>query len=104
ARVVNYVDESSGDVNIKSGDFKTIYTSNQGGEFTPYDPADYPVFKYEFEYPLTKEEYEIIAAQPNYAISFNTDGVTNTKAFIQELKYSRRTGIGQFTLFRAKNT
>lgn len=82
--------------------FNTLYTSNGGGEVTAYDPDKYPAYKFEFEYPMSKDDFQLLLDQPNYAITLNTDGVNNFKGFIKEAKYKRKTGLAQFTLIKPK--
>jgi hypothetical protein len=87
---------------VKRGLFNTLYTSNGGGEVTAYDPDKYPAYQFEFEYPMSKDDFQLLLDQPNYAITLNTDGVNNFKGFIKEAKYKRKTGLAQFTLIKPK--
>ena len=88
---------------VDTGTFKTVYTSNGGGIVQTYDPEDYPAFKYEFEYPLTKDDFQLLLNQPNYAVTLDVDGTNTFKAFIKEAKYKRKTGMAQFTCIASKS-
>lgn len=116
-KIINFVDESAADVFVKSGVFSTVYTSNGGGTLTAYDPAAYPVYKFEFEYPLTRAEYDIIKNQPNYAITINiaepsaavfagnsyVAASSSWNVFIEQCKYNRFTAKANFTCFASKD-
>lgn len=88
---------------IKSGTFETLYTSVGGGVVQSYDPDEYPAFKYEFEYPLTAQQFDTLIAQPNYAVTLDVDGINTFNAFIKEAKYKRKTGMAQFTCIASKS-
>lgn len=87
-------------LNILDGTFGTIFTSKGGGILQPYDPAEYPVFNYDFNYPITPTQFDLIKNSPNKTININIDGVTNIPCFINNAKYNHRTGICNFTLVR----
>ena len=87
-------------LNLLNGTFKTTFTSKGGGDLHPYDPTKYPVYKYEFSYPLSCEAFDLIKENPNKSITLNYNGLPSFPCFIDQCKYNYKTGIGDFTLVR----
>lgn len=83
-------------------EFGTTYTSNGGGFTHVYNPEDYPAYKHEFSYPMTRSEFQLLKNNPHYAIEINRDGINNQKVYIKEVKYSRLTGMADFTCISSK--
>lgn len=96
-------ESGSTEINFYEGFYKSTYTSNGGGTLTTYDPDEYPAFKFEFEYPLTTTEFQLLLDQPNYAVTLDVDGENTFKAYIQQAEYKRKTGMAQFTCIASKS-
>lgn len=94
--------DGSNSLIVFGGIFKTVYTSNGGGNVIVYDPNKYPALKFEFNYPLSIEQWNLIRDQPNYTVSLNVDGKNNFKAFIQDALYKRKLAMGQFICIASK--
>ncbi len=90
-------------VDLLQATFKTTYTSNGGGDVHVYNPDEYPAYKYEFNYNLSRENWQKLLDQPNYAVTFNTFGGDNIKAFIQQATYERYTSRAKFTCIASKS-
>lgn len=88
-------------VNILDGFFKTIFTSKGGGVFQEYDPAKYPVYNYEFSYPVPCDVFETIKNNQNKSIEINTNDGVSFICNIEQLKYNHKTSICDFTLTRS---
>lgn len=87
-------------VNYLNGTFKTIFTSKGGGDLQAYDPLDYPVYNHEFTYHVTPDQFDTIKNNANKSIEINIDGENNFNCFIDQAKYSHKTGLCNFTLLR----
>jgi hypothetical protein len=91
-------------INMLDGGFKTTFTSKGGGDLQTYDPLKYPVYKLDFTYPITADEFDLIKANPQKAITINTDGKTNIRCYVDKAEYNHKSGICNFTLIRAVST
>lgn len=80
------------DEGLSANHFKVAPSSN-------YTPIWLPEI-WEFEYPLSYEEYKVIRANPTGRISVNHQGV-ETQCFIEEITYSPVDGIAKWKLLRA---
>lgn len=78
--------------------------SLNGGIFETYDPDDYPVRIFEFDYPLTKNDFEYIIASPYGFVLFSQDGQSLRRGLIKELVYNHVKGIASLKLITNKNT
>ncbi len=87
-------------INLLDGVFRTAFTSKGGGDLQAYDPTDYPVYKYEFSYPISPTDFDLIKNNPHKSIGINKDGVNTTDCYIDQAKYNHKTGICDFTLIR----
>lgn len=68
------------------------------GVFKDYDYRDYPINIYEFEYPLTREQWQDILSAPNSSIDFSMAGSQVRTGYIREVKRNHATGVGSFKL------
>ena len=87
-------------INLLNGIFRTAFTSKGGRNLQEYDPLDYPVYKYEFAYPITPEDFDLIKNNPHKSIGINKDGINTIDCFIDTAKYNYKTGMCNFTLIR----
>jgi hypothetical protein len=68
------------------------------GVFKDYDYRDYPINIYEFDYPLTREQWQDILSSPNSSIDFAMSGSQVRTGYIREVKRNHATGVGSFKL------
>jgi len=68
------------------------------GVFKDYDYRDYPINIYEFDYPLTREQWQDILSSPNSSIDFAMSGSQVRTGYIREVKLNHATGVGSFKL------
>lgn len=68
------------------------------GVFKDYDYRDYPINIYEFDYPLTREQWQDILSSPNSSIDFAMAGSQVRTGYIREVKRNHATGVGSFKL------
>lgn len=68
------------------------------GVFKDYDYRDYPINIYEFDYPLTREQWQDILSSPNSSIDFAMAGSQVRTGYIREVKRNHATGVGSFRL------
>lgn len=68
------------------------------GVFKDYDYSDYPINIYEFDYPLTREQWQDILSSPNSSIDFAMSGSQVRTGYIREVKRNHATGVGSFKL------
>lgn len=82
--------------------WKCVRNTVGGGVFKEYTPDDYPVNLYDFEVPLTCDEWQTIIAGPNGLIQFRSSGDFRS-AYLRQIKYNHIRGTAQFTLIRNSN-
>lgn len=73
-----------------------------GGIYHTYDPADYPIINYSFQYPLSNEDKKTIKETPFGKIRVNSGGKTYY-GWIQEIKINDTTGMTDFKLITKAN-
>lgn len=86
-------------INILDGDFGTTFTSKGGGTLQPYDPAKYPVYNYEFSYPVSCEDFKTIKNNPHKSIEIETLN-ESYGCSIEQAKYNETTSVCDFILVR----
>lgn len=72
-----------------------------GGIFAESDYRDYPVNIFEFEYPLTKAQWDAIRNMPEGKILFSMSDTDHRGAYIKEIKYNHMTGVSTFSLINS---
>ena len=72
-----------------------------GGIFAESDYRDYPVNIFEFEYPLTKAQWDAIRNMPEGKILFSMSYTDHRGAYIKEIKYNHMTGVSTFSLINS---
>lgn len=75
-----------------------IGTSNSGGVYQEYDPADFPIIRNQFDYPLSFKDFRTLQAQPLGLISFGVKDSKTYFAWIEEIKYKHFQAASSFTL------
>lgn len=78
--------------------------SLDGGIFETYDPDDYPVRIFDFDYPLSKDDYENIIANPYGYVVFAQNGQSPRKGFIKELTYNHPKSLASVKIITNKST
>ena len=80
-------------------------TSNTigGAAFNTYNPQDYPVFTYDFEYPITDDEFDVLVANPIGRIAFNMENQPFRYGWIKEITYDHVKKIGSFKLITSQS-
>lgn len=121
ANIKNIVKEFR--VNMSAGDyavlqfmpFSTLFDINQGASFEcfqntigggiyeTYEPNDYPVITYEFDYPIEKSQFDAIVSNPLGKIAFNMDGQAFRFGWIKELTYNHIKKTASMKLFARQN-
>jgi hypothetical protein len=106
---INLLDVSPGPKTI-SCDLTTdswiacIETENGGGAYQTYDPEEYPVVLYEFQYPIPVGTFETWLANPQSQFRFNTgNGANDIECFIEELKYTPQKQLCDLTVITQNN-
>jgi hypothetical protein len=75
-----------------------------GGTYQTYDPNDYPIFIHEFQYPLTKGQWEYILANPLNSYKFYS-GPSNVRyGWVSEIKRNQQSGMATVKLISDKNS
>jgi hypothetical protein len=98
----------SGTVNFMIGTnsyFKCPNSSTGGGVYETYNPTDYPVELFEFEYPLKASDFRKIRREPFKKIGFTymSGRVTKTiYGYLQDIERNLKTGMTKFLLRRTK--
>ncbi len=78
--------------------------SLSGGIFETYNPDDYPVRLFQFDYPITKSEFENIISAPYGFVTFAQKGQNKRKGRIKIINYNRIKGLASITLQTDKST
>jgi hypothetical protein len=74
-----------------------------GAPFNTYDPDEYPVFTYDFEYPITDDEFDVLVANPIGRIAFNMENQPFRYGWIKEITYDHVKKIGSFKLITSQS-
>jgi len=74
-----------------------------GAPFNTYDPDEYPVFTYDFEYPITDDEFDVLVANPIGRIAFNMENQPFRYGWIKEITYDHVKKIGNFKLITSQS-
>jgi hypothetical protein len=75
-----------------------------GGIFQTFDPDDYPVREFDFDYPLSKSQFDTIIANPYGFVEFSQNGQDPRKGLIKELAYNHITSTASVKLITNKST
>jgi len=78
--------------------FGCTATSNGGGVYQEYDPADFPIIRNQFDYGISYKEFRDLKANPLGLISFNVKDSKTYFAWIEEVKYKHFQPQSSFTL------
>lgn len=74
-----------------------------GAVFNTYDPSVFPVFTYDFDYPITDDQFDVLVANPIGRIAFNMDGQPFRYGWIKEITYDHVKKIGSFKLITSQS-
>ena len=83
--------------------FSCIANTIGGAAYNTYDPSVYPVFTYDFEYPITDNEFDILVANPIGKIAFNMEGQNLRYGWIKDITYDHVKKIGNFKLITSQS-
>lgn len=88
-----------------SGSYLECYDNTiGGGTYQTYDPNDYPIFIHEFQYPLTKGQWEYILANPLNSYKFYSDPSNIRYGWVSEIKRNQQSGMATVKLMSDKNS
>lgn len=73
----------------KESYFKCDFTSFGGGVWATVDDADFLCILFQFKYPLSLQQWNLMKANMSQAIFFNVDGLTNYKGWLENVSYNR---------------
>ena len=68
-----------------------------GGIYKTYDPADYPIVVYSFQYPISNSDKKLLKQYPYRKIAFTYNGSVYY-AWVSEVKVNDTTGLTDFKL------
>lgn len=74
-----------------------------GASYNTYDPSVYPVFTYDFEYPITDDEFDVLVANPIGRIAFNMENQPFRYGWIKEITYDHVKKIASFKLITSQS-
>lgn len=98
----NYLLASNG-IWYHAGGFFTDTTVTGGGIYEETEPKDYFVSKFEFEKPLSYEDYKAVKLDLSKSMVINHDGITNVTAWIRKVDRKLSTGETKFELISNLN-
>lgn len=101
---VRVVYSGTGTVDIGTGSYFTC-TDNTvaGGVWQTVDPRVYSLLNFDFEYPLTADQWNTIINNQTGRVLFGMDGQVLRKGYIQQIEYNYITGIAKVKLTATKN-
>jgi hypothetical protein len=82
--------------------FECIDNTIGGGNYQTYDPDDYPVYLYEYNYPISSSEFKNILDNCTGFISFEYNGKIK-KGWIKEIEYNYLKSMAKVILISYKN-
>jgi hypothetical protein len=71
---------------LRGSNFQCTADSSSGGEYAVVDGDDYAPFRHEFEYPITREQWQSIKANPLGLIQFRMNGQAYRYGWIEDIK------------------
>lgn len=74
-----------------------------GGLFQEANTFDYPIYTYEFKYPMCQSEFDTIMANTVGTVQFNMQGQSYRQGWIQELSYNHFEGMANIKLISKNN-
>lgn len=74
-----------------------------GGLFVESNDFDFPIYTYEFKYPMCQEEFDTIMANTVGTIQFNMEGQSFRQGWIQELSFNHFEGMANIKLISKNN-
>ncbi len=82
--------------------FECNGTPEGGATVASNNPDTYPNQIYEFEYPISTTDFELLKSNPIGSFDFEKDGITRT-GWIGSLKRNDKTGLSQLQLLTSKD-
>lgn len=96
------------DYEITAGQDNTYFKCEEntlgGGIFQTGDPSVYPVMIHEFQYPMSRTQFENLVESNTSFVSFNMDTCQTRKAWIKEIVYNESKGNAQIKLITDKTS
>lgn len=78
--------------------FRCDFTSFGGGVWATVDDADFKCVQFTFKAAMSKQTFDRIKSRMSEAIYFNTDGIKNYKAWIDQISCNKKEGNATLTL------
>lgn len=106
--VVSYVTitifSTTSEIEISHGSrFQCVSAQNSGGLFEDGSPEAVYLNKYEFEYPISDDQWNLIRNNLNRGIIINHDGVSNRTVFIRNLSRKWKDGMTRMEMINSAN-
>lgn len=102
-RYVDSVSISNSGTLAQGATFACTANTIGGAAYNTYDPSVFPVFTYDFEYPITDDQFDVLVANPIGRIAFNMDGQPFRYGWIKEITYDHVKKIGSFKLITSQS-
>ena len=84
--------------------FKCTENTIGGGVYERVESNDYPIFIHEFDYPLTKTQWDELINNPLNSYQFYIEDDFIRYGWIGEIKYNHYTGMANIKLISDKNS
>lgn len=78
--------------------FACTAVATGGGVYQTYDPTAIPIYNYEFDYPVTSDQYDTIRFDLSGKITFSRSGGVQRSGWIEQMKFNHRTQQAKFIL------
>jgi len=88
---------------IAGASFSCTANTIGGAAYNTYDPSLYPVFTYDFDYPITDDEFDLLIANPIGRIAFNMENQPFRYGWIKEITYDHVKKIASFKLITSQS-
>ena len=101
--VVRVVSGGAGTTNVLVSSYWECYQNTiAGGIYQEVDSGNYAIYLYDFEYPLSYEQWELIISNPIGYINFAMNGDETKRGWIKEASYDYIKSIATFRLITSK--
>lgn len=83
--------------------FKCTQNTIGGAAFNTYDPSEYPVFTYTFDYPLTDDDFDVLVANPIGRIGFAMENQAFRYGWIKDITYNHVSKLANIKLISSQS-
>ncbi len=83
--------------------FKCTQNTIGGAAFNTYDPSEYPVFTYSFDFPITDDDFDVLVANPIGRIGFAMENQAFRYGWIKDITYNHVSKLANIKLISSQS-